>query len=54
MLSTAFKFEKGFGSNTGPGLFLVREVLSITGITTRKNGIPGKGAQFERMVPNGL
>lgn len=26
-------FKKGFGKNTGLGLFLIREFLSITGIT---------------------
>src|SRR5208337_5549336 len=25
-------FERGFGKNTGQGLFLAREILSITGI----------------------
>ena len=29
-------FERGFGKNTGLGLFLSREILSITGITIRE------------------
>ncbi|AGB03330.1 response regulator [Methanoregula formicica] len=44
-------FGKGFGKNTGFGLFLVREILSITGITIRETGTPGKGARFEILVP---
>ncbi|MEI7650151.1 MAG: PAS domain S-box protein, partial [Methanomicrobiales archaeon] len=44
-------FERGFGKNTGLGLFLSREILSITGITLRETGEPGKGARFEMMVP---
>ncbi|WP_292365812.1 MULTISPECIES: sensor histidine kinase [unclassified Methanoculleus] len=46
-------FERGFGSHTGLGLFLVKEVLSITGITIRESGEPGKGARFEILVPEG-
>ena len=47
-------FERGFGRNTGMGLFLAREILSITGITITETGIPGKGARFEIKVPNGM
>jgi PAS domain S-box-containing protein len=46
-------FERGFGKNTGLGLFLTREILSLTGITIRENGEPGNGARFELNVPNG-
>jgi len=46
-------FERGFGKNTGLGLFLVREILDITGITIKETGEPGKGARFEMTVPNG-
>ncbi|KUK60944.1 MAG: Multi-sensor signal transduction histidine kinase [Methanoculleus marisnigri] len=46
-------FERGFGSHTGLGLFLVKEVLSITGATIRETGEPGKGARFEITVPEG-
>lgn len=46
-------FEQGIGKNTGYGLFLIREILSITGITIRETGIPGEGARFEIMVPYG-
>ena len=34
-------FERGFGKHTGLGLFLSREILSITGITIRETGKPG-------------
>jgi signal transduction histidine kinase len=46
-------FERGFGKNTGLGLFLSREILSITGITIAETGEPGKGARFEMVVPMG-
>ena len=47
-------FDRGFGKNTGLGLFLSREILDITGITIRETGEPGKGARFEMMVPEGM
>ncbi|WP_052418791.1 PAS domain S-box protein [Methanolacinia paynteri] len=46
-------FTRGFGKNTGLGLFLSREILSITGITIEENGEPGKGVNFEIKVPGG-
>lgn len=46
-------FEKGFGKNTGLGLFLSREILSITGLGLKETGIYGKGARFEILVPQG-
>ncbi|NMB80150.1 MAG: PAS domain-containing protein [Methanomicrobiales archaeon] len=46
-------FERGFGKNTGYGLFLVREILSITGFSIRECGEPGKGVRFEIRVPDG-
>ncbi len=46
-------FTKGFGKHTGLGLYLSREILSITGITITENGEPGKGARFEIVVPEG-
>jgi PAS domain S-box-containing protein len=46
-------FEKGFGKNTGYGLFLIREILGFTGITILENGEPGNGARFEIDVPSG-
>jgi PAS domain S-box-containing protein len=46
-------FEKGYGKNTGLGLFLVREILAITGITIHETGTQGQGAVFEITVPEG-
>jgi two-component system sensor histidine kinase BarA len=46
-------FEKGIGKNTGFGLFLVREILNITGITISETGTPGGGARFELLVSPG-
>ncbi len=46
-------FERGYGKNTGLGLYLAREVLAITGIGIRETGTPGKGARFEIFVPGG-
>jgi len=44
-------FNRGFGKNTGLGLFLSREILLITGITIQENGEAGVGAKFEMVVP---
>jgi signal transduction histidine kinase len=44
-------FRRGFGRNTGLGLFLVKEILSLTGMTIQENGEPQKGARFEIIVP---
>ena len=46
-------FKRGVGKGTGYGLFLIREILDITGITIRETGEPGKGARFEIAVPKG-
>jgi len=46
-------FEKGFGRNTGLGLFLSREILSITNISITETGVFGEGARFEMTVPKG-
>lgn len=46
-------FEKSVGKNTGLGLFLVRGILSITGMKIKETGIEGEGARFEITVPPG-
>lgn|GEM_PF-5921356 len=46
-------FIRGIGKHTGLGLFLIREILTITGLSIRETGIPGKGARFEIMIPKG-
>ncbi|HRX32725.1 MAG TPA: PAS domain S-box protein, partial [Methanoregulaceae archaeon] len=44
-------FKRGFGKNTGFGLFLAREILDITDIGIREIGLEGEGACFELSVP---
>ncbi len=44
-------FEKGFGKNTGLGLFISREILAITGLSIRECGHFGTGVRFEIDVP---
>ncbi|WP_369694932.1 ATP-binding protein [Methanospirillum hungatei] len=46
-------FSRGFGKNTGLGLFFIREILDITGLSIQECGIPGKGVRFEIGVPEG-
>jgi PAS domain S-box-containing protein len=46
-------FLRGYGKNTGLGLFLIREILAITGIRIRETGEPGKGARFDILLPEG-
>jgi signal transduction histidine kinase len=46
-------FIRGVGTNTGDGLFFVRTILSITGMTIREEGVPGEGARFVIEVPEG-
>ena len=48
-----YVFEHGYGKHTGLGLFLAREILSITGLSIRECGEQGKGAKFEILVPDG-
>lgn len=47
-------FLRGFGKNTGFGLFLCNESLSITGIEIAETGTYGEGARFEITVPCGM
>ena len=44
-------FKRGFGNNTGLGLFLAKEILNITGLSISETGIQGKGARFEILIP---
>lgn len=46
-------FHRGVGKNTGLGLFLIREILAITGISIAETGEFGTGARFEMLVPSG-
>ena len=45
-------FNRQYYQHTGLGLFLSREILSITGMTISETGVPGEGARFEIVVPN--
>lgn len=45
-------FEKGFGKRTGYGLYLSREVLALSGISIKEDGVPGSGARFVIHIPN--
>ena len=47
-------FDRGYGKGTGLGLFLVREVLSITGMTIKETGMGKRGTRFEITVPKGM
>ena len=47
-------FRREFYKNTGLGLFLSREILSITGIEIREVGRCAEGARFEIRVPEGI
>ena len=46
-------FQKGYGKNTGLGLYLTKEILDTSGMTIRETGVPGRGVRFEMLVPNG-
>lgn len=46
-------FERNFRKDTSLGLFLVREILGLTGITIRERGTFGSGTRFEMVVPSG-
>jgi len=44
-------FDPAYGRHRGHGLFLVREILDITGIGIRETGTAGEGARFELHIP---
>ena len=46
-------FERSMGKKSGYGMFLVREILAVTGCTIAETGESGKGARFEIVVPEG-
>ena len=47
-------FKREYYRNTGYGLFLSGEILSITGLTIRETGEPGRGARFEIRAQKGV
>jgi PAS domain S-box-containing protein len=46
-------FNREYFQHSGFGLFLSREILGITGIQIQETGIPGEGARFELVIPQG-
>jgi len=44
-------FDRKHEKKKGMSLFLVKEILEITGIGIRETGMPGEGARFEMHVP---
>jgi signal transduction histidine kinase len=46
-------FHREYFNHTGLGLYLSREILSISGFTIRETGVYGKGAHFEIRIPQG-
>jgi PAS domain S-box-containing protein len=44
-------FSRGFGKNTGIGLYITREILGLTLIEIHETGTYRKGARFELRVP---
>jgi PAS domain S-box-containing protein len=46
-------FRPGYGRHTGFGLFLIREILGITGMSISEKGEPGRGTRFEIRIPRG-
>jgi signal transduction histidine kinase len=46
-------FDKGVGKNPGFGLFLSKEILSVTGLSIKECGVYGNGARFEIFIPEG-
>ena len=47
-------FRRGYGKNTGLGLYMSREILGITGISIMENGEPEKGARVMITIPPGI
>jgi len=47
-------FDRGVGTGTGWGLFFVKEVLELTGMSIREAGTYGIGAVFIITVPEGI
>ncbi|PWR72964.1 PAS domain S-box protein [Methanospirillum stamsii] len=45
-------FERGYGRNTGLGLALCRDILTITDISIIETGEFGRGARFEISIPS--
>jgi len=46
-------FQRGKGKNSGYGLFLIREILSIHNFTIDEKGESGQGVKFVILIPHG-
>ncbi|KAF1078755.1 hypothetical protein MKMG_00305 [Methanogenium sp. MK-MG] len=46
-------FSQGYGQNTGFGLFLSREILTLTRIAITEEGTEGEGSRFVMHIPDG-
>lgn len=44
-------FDKGFGKNTGLGLYMTKVILAINNMEIKETGVPGEGARFEILIP---
>ncbi|HEY3419528.1 MAG TPA: response regulator [Methanomassiliicoccales archaeon] len=44
-------FLRGFGNNTGLGMFLIKSIFKITNIDIKETGFPGEGIRLEMYVP---
>ncbi|MFA4824304.1 MAG: ATP-binding protein [Methanoregula sp.] len=47
-------FRAQVRSESGPGLFLAREIFGIMEIIIRETGEPGNGTRFEITAPKGM
>ncbi|MGD1004673.1 MAG: ATP-binding protein [Methanoregulaceae archaeon] len=46
-------FTRGFGSNSGEGLFFVHQLVDLQGMSIRETGTYGEGARFDIRIPHG-
>jgi signal transduction histidine kinase len=46
-------FKRGFGSNSGEGLFYVRQILDLNNMSIHETGTYGEGARFDIRIPHG-
>jgi signal transduction histidine kinase len=46
-------FERGYGKNTGCGLFFAQQMLDLNNMTIRETGSYGQGARFDIDIPIG-
>jgi len=44
-------FERGSGEHLGYGLYITKEIVAVTGMDIRENGVQDQGARFEIVIP---